>query len=212
MHSQDVRNLEDFKGQNVIVLGIGNTARDVTISLVHHAKKVYIAHRRGTKIFKRTGADGLPTDLMITPTIAAIMWWIEAHLPSIFGKIMDSAMDGNFKENWGENEAAWGFAQSPSIGDGFHIIVCNDELIPLIKEGKVTSTQGIKRILGPNEVEMNDGLVIDDVDAIITCTGYSDDMGMLSDALTFVDSPGGEPLYQTCIWVSFLQRTPIRLP
>jgi len=117
------------------------------------------------------------------------MWWIEAYLPSLFGKIMDASMDSNFKENWGENKAEWGFAQSPSIRDNFHIILCNDDLIPLIKEGKVTSTYGIKRIVGPKKVQIDDGLVIDDVDAIITCTGYSDDMGMLSEALTFVDAP-----------------------
>ncbi|RDW74791.1 dimethylaniline monooxygenase [N-oxide-forming] 5 [Coleophoma cylindrospora] len=190
IHSQDVRNLEEFKDQNVIVLGIGNTAGDITINLVHHAKNVYISHRRGTKIFKRVGADGLPADLMMTPTISAILWWIEAYMPWLFGKIMDSAMDGNFKDSWGENKAAWGFAQSPSIGDGVHIVVCNDDLIPLVKEGKVTSTKGIKRIVGPKAVELDDGTVIQDVDTIIACVGYTDDMGMLADALTFVDAPG----------------------
>lgn len=190
IHSQDVRNLEDFKRKNVIVLGIGNTAGDITISLVPHAKKVYMSHRRGTKIFGRTTVDGLPADIMLTPTIGAIMWWIEGHFPSLFGKLTDSVMDSNFKDNWGENKPEWGFVQSPSIGDGIHIVVCNDELIPLVKEGKVTSTQGIKRIIGPKAVEMDDGLVIDDVDAIITCIGYTDDMKMLSEALTFVDAPG----------------------
>ncbi|RDW86006.1 hypothetical protein BP5796_04331 [Coleophoma crateriformis] len=183
-------NLEEFKDQNAIVLGIGNTAGDITINLVHHAKKVYISHRRGTKIFKRVGGDGLPADLMITPTISAILWWIEAYLPWLFGKIMDSAMDSNFKDSWGENKAAWGFVQSPSVGDGYHIVVCNDDLIPLVKEGKVTSTKGIKRIVGPKAVELDDGSVIEDVDTIIACVGYTDDMGMLADALTFVDAPG----------------------
>jgi len=190
MHSQDIRNLEDFKNKNVIVLGIGNTAGDIVISLVQHANQVYLSHRRGTKIFKRTGADGLPSDLMATNTFMIILWWLEAHLPSLWGKIMDGVMDGNFKENWGENEEAWGFKQAPSIRDGFHTIVCNDELIPLIKEGKITSTQGIRCIAGPKAVEMNDGSFIEDIDAIITCIGYTDDMGMLSDALTFVDAPG----------------------
>ena len=189
MHSQDVRNLEDFKGQNVIVLGIGNTAGDITISLVHHAKKVYIAHRRGTKIISRTGVDGLPTD-MVSPTLQAILWWTEEYLPFLFGKICDSVLDGNFKAKWGENKKEWGFAQSPSIGDGFHIIVCNDEIIPLVKEGRFTSTRGIKRIVGPKTVEMDDGMVIEDVDAIIACIGYTDDLGMLSEALTYVDAPG----------------------
>lgn len=190
IHSQDVRDLGKFKGQNVIVLGVGNTAGDITISLAHHAKKVYISHRRGAKIIKRAGPDGLPGDIMLTPTVFAVIWWIEEHIPWLFGKLMDTFLDGNFKENWGENKAEWGFVQSPTLADGIHIIVCNDDLIPLVRDGKVTSCKGIKRIVGPKAVEMDDGSVIDDVDTIITCTGYSDDMAMLSDALTFVDAPG----------------------
>lgn len=189
IHSQDVRNMEDFKGQNVIVLGMGNTAGDITISLVQHANKVYISHRRGAKIFKRSGVNGLPADLMLSPTIAKFMWWIEAHLPWLFGKLLDSSMDSNFKENWGKNEAAWGFALSQSASDGFHFIVCNDELIPLVKEGKVISTRGIKGIVGPKAVEMDDGLIIENVDVIITCTGYTNDMDMLGEAITYDDGP-----------------------
>ena len=178
-----------------MVLGIGNTAADVTIGLVPHANKVYMAHRRGTKIFGRTQGSGLPSDSMLTHTICSVMWWIEAHFPSIFGYLMDSAIDDNFKGNWGENKPEWGFAQSPSIKDGVHIVVCSDDLIPLVKEGKVTSLHGIKRVVGPKAVEMSDGVVVDDVDVIITCVGYTDDMELLSEALTFVDAPGeADPL------------------
>lgn len=64
-------------------------------------------------------------------------------------------------------------------------------LIPLVKEGRITSTWGIKRITGPSAVELDDGSVINDVDAIIACVGYNSDIPMLSEVLTFVDAPGG---------------------
>jgi dimethylaniline monooxygenase (N-oxide forming) len=111
-------------------------------------------------------------------------------MPSIFGMMMDSTVDSSFKENWGENKAAWGFANAPSLRDGWHTIVCNGDLIPLVKEGKIASTPGIKRLIGPKSVELSDGSVIEDVDTIITSIGYIDDMEMLSDALSFVDAPG----------------------
>lgn len=189
LHSQDVRNLEDFEGQNVIVLGIGNTAGDVSIHLTPYAEKVYLSHRRGTKIVRPTGADGLPTDIMLSPTITAIIWRLESSFPLVYGKLMDSVVNSSFKAVWGENKAEWRFAPSPSIGHGFHTIMCNDDLIPLVKEGKITSTWGIKRIIGPSAVEMDDGSVINDVNAIIGCVGYNSDIGMLSEALTFIDAP-----------------------
>jgi dimethylaniline monooxygenase (N-oxide forming) len=190
IHSQEVRNLEDFKGQNVIVLGLGNTAGDIAINLTSHAQSVFLSHRRGTKILKMSGANGLPTDLMLTRTVAGVMGWVEAYFPWLFGKLLDSAAESNFKENWGENKAEWGFAPSPSIGEGFHTIMCNDDLIPLVKEGKIISTRGIKRIAGPKAVELEDGSVIDNIDAIIACIGYTSDLGMLSEAFTVVDAPG----------------------
>lgn len=190
LHSQDVRNMEDFKGQNVIVLGIGNTAGDISIQLTPHANRVYLSHRRGTKIVRPRGPDGVPTDIMLSPTVSSIMWRIEKSFPSLFGWIMDTAITSNFKAIWGENKAEWRFSPSPSIGEGFHTIMCNDDLIPLVKDGKITSTWGVKRIVGPRAVEVDDGSVIDDVDAIIACLGYDADISMLSEALTFVDAPG----------------------
>ncbi|KAH8901142.1 FAD/NAD(P)-binding domain-containing protein [Thozetella sp. PMI_491] len=191
IHSQAVKAVEEFKDENVLVLGIGNTAGDIASSLTDYAKHVYLSHRRGAKILKRAGANGLPNDIVLTPTIAAILWWIEAHIPALAGKILDSTIENNFKENWGENKEEWGFSKSDSTRHGVHVIVCNDDLIPLVKEGKVSPTPGVKRIVGPKAIEMTNGQVIEDIDTIITCTGYFDDMGALSDALTFIDGPDG---------------------
>lgn len=189
IHSQDVRNLEDFKGQNVIVSGIGNTAGDIALQLVPHAKTVYLSHRRGAKIISTKGANGMPVDTGITHTVSAIVWWIEAYLPSLFGKIMDMVVNSNFKENWGENQPEWGFANAPSMKDAPHSIMCNEGLIPHIKAGTILSTPGIKRITGPRSVELTDGSVVD-ADTIIACFGYNNDLEVLSEALTVIEAPG----------------------
>ena len=189
MHSQEVRDMDHFKDQNAMVLGIGNTAGDIAINIADKADKIYLSHRRGAKIFKRSDDKNIPADSIITPTIASFMWKVDAYFPWLYGKMMDGGIDANFKQNWGENKPEWGFVQAPSIGLGQYVIVCNDSLIPYVKEGRIVSLPGIKRITGPKSVEMTDGRVIEGLDTIITCTGYNDDMELLSDALTFVDGP-----------------------
>ena len=88
IHSQDVRDLADFKDQNVIVLGIGNTAGDVAINVQPHAKNVYISHRRAATIFRRTDPEGVPEDIRGTATLITILWWIETYVPWLFAKVM----------------------------------------------------------------------------------------------------------------------------
>ena len=48
--SHDIHRPQDFEGKDVLVLGLGNTGADVAVSLVGHARQVYISHRHGTYI------------------------------------------------------------------------------------------------------------------------------------------------------------------
>lgn len=187
LHSQEVRNLSDFKDKNVVVLGMGNTAADIAVGLVPYTKSVCLAHRRGANIMCRTDADGLPGDLLQSPIACVFMWWIEQFMPSLAGKILDSVFSSSFKKKYGYNDPAWGFENKPSIGDGVHTVTCNDGLIPSVKSGKLLSKPAIKRISGPSALEFDNGEVIEDVDAIIMCTGYRNDMDMLSSAVTYAE-------------------------
>ena len=187
LHSQDVRNLANFEDKNVVVLGMGNTAADVAVALVSHAKQVYLSHRRGATIMCRTDADGLPGDLLQSTTASVAMWWIEQYMPWLLGYIMDTVLDASFKKKYGLNDPAWGFVQKASIGDGVHTVTCNDGLIPNVKAGKLLSKPMIKRIAGANSVELDSGEVLDGIDVIITCTGYANDMSMLSEAVTYAE-------------------------
>jgi dimethylaniline monooxygenase (N-oxide forming) len=196
IHSQHVRNLSDFKDKNVVVLGMGNTAADISVGLVNHCKRVYLSHRRGANIMCRSDADGLPGDLLQNPIACMSMWWMEQFAPTLFGKLMDLVFSSNFSKKYGINDPAWGFAQRASIGDGFHTITCNDALIPSVKSGKLLSTPGIKRIISANSLELDNGEILDDIDAVIMCTGYASDMGMLEEAVTYAKPtrPNAPPL------------------
>ncbi|KPI37132.1 Dimethylaniline monooxygenase [N-oxide-forming] 5 [Cyphellophora attinorum] len=193
LHSTHVRNLADFKGKNVVVLGMGNTAADIAVALIPHAKQVYLSHRRGANIMCRTDADGLPGDLLQNPVVCQVMWWIEQNMPSLSGKLLDMVFDSNFKKKYGKEDPAWGFSKKAGIGDGLHTITCNDGLIPSVKNGKLASKSGIKRITGSASIELDSGEVISNIDAIIMCTGYWNDMEMLSEAVTYAEPTKTNP-------------------
>jgi dimethylaniline monooxygenase (N-oxide forming) len=48
-----------------------------------------------------------------------------------------------------------------------------DEIYPLMESGWAEPVSAIRRFTGPRSVEMVDGRVIEDVDAVIHCTGYT---------------------------------------
>lgn len=195
LHSCQARDLSAFKGQNVVVLGIGNTAADTANVLVTHgAGKVWLSHRRGAKILNPTDPKtGVPTDVLLTTSLVPITWFLQKHCSSIYGWMMDSAIAQSFKDSWGENKLDWGLAQSPSLGDGQHVVVCSQDLVPNIKAGRIRSVPGIKSITGSSSVEFDDGVVAEDVDAVILCIGYADDMDMLREAISFAPARNSAP-------------------
>jgi dimethylaniline monooxygenase (N-oxide forming) len=201
LHSSQARDLSAFENQNVVVLGIGNTAADTANALVKHgANSVWFSHRRGAKILNPTDPKtGVPSDVMLTTSLLPITWFLQKHCPSVYGWMMDSAIAQNFKDSWGENKLDWGLAQSPSLGDGQHVVVCSQDLVPNIKSGKICSVPGIKRTTGSKSVEFDNGFIAEDIDAIVLCIGYTDDMDILHEAIDFTsprdDSPELPDLY-----------------
>ena len=52
------------------------------------------------------------------------------------------------------------------------------EMIGSLTDGTVTSLAGIKRFTGPRSIEFDDGTVLDDIDAVVCCTGYTADFSV----------------------------------
>lgn len=193
-HSSRARNIASFKGKNVVVLGIGNTAADTTTALVQHgAGKIYFSHRRGAKIISPTDVKtGIPTDVMLSTGILPVTWFMQKYCLGLYSWVMDQAVIKNFTDAWGSPCAAWGL-EGPSLKYGQHVIVCSTELVPSIKSGRVLSVPGIKRIAGPRSVEFDDGQVAEDIDSIIMCIGYDDDLSLLDAAVEFAPAEKGAP-------------------
>ncbi|KAL9946184.1 hypothetical protein ACHAQF_000045 [Verticillium nonalfalfae] len=171
----------DFEDKNIIVLGMGNSAGDTACELTEYAAKVYLAHRRGAKILPRANEDG-PLDSYVSWKISRMALWTEHHAPGIFQILADGLLqknsDSHFSGEEAEQNSEW--ALEETSGD-VTTIICNDHLKRLVHEKRIASVKGVKRIIGPRTVELDNGDIIDDVDAIIACTGYRADFSLLPD-------------------------------
>ncbi|KAG7145093.1 Monooxygenase aurF like protein [Verticillium longisporum] len=181
LHGQAYKSPADFKDKNIIVLGMGNSACDTACELTEYAAKVYLAHRRGAKILPRANEDG-PLDSYVSWKISRMALWTEHHAPGIFQILADGLLqknsDSHFNGEEAEQNVEWGLEETS--GD-VTTIICNDHLKRLVHEKRIASVKGVKRIIGPRTVELDNGDIIDDVDAIIACTGYRADFSLLPD-------------------------------
>jgi dimethylaniline monooxygenase (N-oxide forming) len=84
MHSHDYKDSEEFRGKRVVVLGMGNSAMDISVECAYIADKVYLAARRGAHIVPKY-VWGRPLDHWVAPwmpfwivrKIARFMVWVQ---------------------------------------------------------------------------------------------------------------------------------------
>ncbi|KAL2760241.1 hypothetical protein ACRALDRAFT_1078963 [Sodiomyces alcalophilus JCM 7366] len=221
LHGQAYKSPVDFKDKNVVVLGMGNSAADTASELTGYASKVYLSHRRGAKIVPRSNEEG-PMDTFFSWNKIRLCFWAEHHVPSLFQLVVNGLIkrrtikrcDAESDSGSGSDsvEANKGLSRPDSTddeaekpvsewgleGDGGHVI-CSDHLVPLVRQGKIRSVRGIRRFTGPRSLELDDGSVLDEIDAVIACTGYRPDFSLLPD-LTFTqwgdDVPALPDLFQ----------------
>ena len=55
----------DFKDMRVLVVGVGNSAADISTELIGHAKKIYLSHRGGAKLVSNYMSFRTETNLMV---------------------------------------------------------------------------------------------------------------------------------------------------
>lgn len=84
-----------------------------------------------------------------------------------FDKFIKGLQDKNFKIR-----PEWGFEPAAKLP------IVSDNLVPCLEEGSINSVRGLKRILGADQVELDDGTILE-ADAIIWCTGYKSDFSVL---------------------------------
>ena len=175
LHSIDYKRPQDFRDQSVLVVGMGNSAADTATTLVGIAAKVSLSHRHGSLFLPRFMPDGtcfdhsanyrtfVFRDLLesVAPTLAMgfIDWFVQSTSKKVF----------NFKPEW---------ALSPIPSLLHKLPVVSDTLIDEFEAGNIVSVPGIDEVVGPRQVRLTNGSVVE-VDVIIFCTGYRCDYSFL---------------------------------
>lgn len=191
IHSQNFKQPKKYAGKRVMVVGFGNSAADTATQSVGIADKVYIAHRHGARLVRLTlttcthfcmiseliwmklprRLNNMPIDHALSLRLFSIQNFVMKHFPKFgertFDRFVKSLQDKSFKLR-----PEWGFEPAQRIP------IVSDTLCDYLESGKIESVKGFKRVVGGNQVELEDGTRLD-VDVLIWCTGYKADFSML---------------------------------
>lgn len=170
----DPRDPVDLVGKRVVVVGMGNSAMDIACELgaKGNAETCYLSARRGVHIIPRyilgKALDSFPDDPRTPFRIRQMM--LEFLLRLAVGK----------PENYGLPKPDHRIAEAhPTI---------SSEIYNRVGSGDVIAKSNIAELMG-DRVRFEDGS-IEEVDAIIYCTGYKISFPFLDDA--FVSAPGND--------------------
>jgi len=176
IHSQQFRKPEDLNGKKVVLVGLGATLSDILSVIVKQTDKAYISHRNGGLIVGRW-RNGVPTDLLVTRARRQMSYFLQSHFPNLSNKLATLASRFLMKQH-GKLDPSLRLDENMAPLS-VHLAGFLDSTVEILREGKATSLYGIQRFLGGKSIEFTDGTVLDDVDAVICCTGYSADFDLI---------------------------------
>lgn len=175
LHSHEYKDAHDFEGQRVVVLGIGNSAMDISVECTYLADKVYLATRRGAHISPKY-VWGRPLDHWAADWMP---WWIVSRI----ARAMVWMQVGRY-ENYGLPTPDHRLLQAhPSVSTAIY-----DRLA----HGDITVKPNIARFEG-HQVHFVDGTMVE-ADVVIYCTGYKVSFPFFDPQ--FISAPDNDlPLY-----------------
>lgn len=170
LHSIDFHDAKSFQDKNVLLVGMHATAQDVTSALFTHAKHVYLSHRSGLLCLPRYAEDGSTFDTMARLPALFVQLFLEAWAPSLWLWILNFVCGKASRKAFGCLPAQLGLEPLPNLAVTTPLMA--DVIYPHLKSGFAEPVSAIKRVTGSRKVELIDDRVLNDVDAIIYCTGY----------------------------------------
>lgn len=129
--------------------------------------------------------DGQRFDKLASWKATRIGHWLGRYIPPLNLKLLNSVMDSAMQKSWGQIEDEFRFERKPEYVNNISTMLVNDSLIPEMRAKRIVSVHGIRRVTGHRSLEMEDGSKLEDLDAIITCTGYCTPFDTLEDGLVF---------------------------
>ncbi|XP_005102594.1 flavin-containing monooxygenase 5-like, partial [Aplysia californica] len=157
IHTHEYKDFRGYEDKTVLVIGIGNSATDVTCELSRHAKHVYMSTRRGTFLCQRTGARGAPFDHQAMSRLNHLTTFLPGR-------------DRRFTNKVNAKYDHVRFSLAPT-GDKFGVTF-SDDLPMRILVGDVTIKTDIQKFT-KNGATFTDGTRIEDIDVVVMGTGYT---------------------------------------
>ncbi|KAI5362238.1 Putative flavin monooxygenase, FAD/NAD(P)-binding domain superfamily [Septoria linicola] len=170
-HCVNFHDPSKYNGQRVLVVGLHASAQDTVSALSGHAAKTYTAHRSGLTLMPRYSADGSVYDKMPPLNFQLFLFYLSAWAPAIFTWVMDTLLSSISKKAYPKQPASWGLSPAPSLAVTTPLIA--SEIWPHLQSGLCEPCSAVKRFTGPKRVELTDGRILEDIDSIIYCTGYT---------------------------------------
>ncbi|KAF9427554.1 Cyclopentanone 1,2-monooxygenase (CPMO) [Entomortierella beljakovae] len=156
IHSHYYRKPDSFKEKNVMVVGLGNSAVDLAVELSMNECQVYLSRRNPVWVAPRW-LIGKPLDHHATRFIGLLPLFIFKLIAYVLITLSSPKMHPLMKPS------GWMFENHVTVNSLLHERITTGTIIPQVD---------IKRIGPGKRVEFVDGTVIEDMDAIIWCTGY----------------------------------------
>jgi cation diffusion facilitator CzcD-associated flavoprotein CzcO len=183
LHSHDYVSPDEpheLRNKRVVVVGIGNSAVDIASELANSGAQVTLSVRRGAWVLPRY-AFGKPIDQ-----------------PGIIPQGLPDQVKTAIAELWYRlrvgDPGAYGLP-APDHRLAHAHPTLSDDLLPLLREGKLRARPAIERLAG-RTVRFSDGSAVE-ADAIVYCTGYNVTFPFFEPS--FVSAPENElPLYLRC--------------
>ena len=179
IHSSEYKNGMPFKGQNVLVVGFGNSGGEIAIDLYEHGAKPGIAVRNAVNVIPRELA-GIP--ILSIGIVQNVMpaWMADAmNAPILRAVIGDITKYGLRKLPYGP---------ATQIRNDKHIPLIDVGTLELIKQGHITVHSGVEEFT-ENGVKFTDGKEAR-FDAVILATGYRPRVDTFLDATNIYDENG----------------------
>jgi cation diffusion facilitator CzcD-associated flavoprotein CzcO len=171
MHAHDYTGPRGFEGRSVVVLGMGNSAMDISVELSGVADTVYLSSRRGAHIVPKF-AFGRPIDTFNTGL--PVPWAVKRAL---FGLIV--------RRTIGRPEDVGLPRPDHRLGEAHPTV--SQRIIGRVRAGAVQPKPNIAALAG-DRVRFVDGSEVA-ADVVIYCTGYNVSFPFLdSDVISTVDN------------------------
>jgi len=161
IHSSEYKNGSEFKGQNVLVVGFGNSGGEIAVDLYEHGAKPSLAVRNAVNVIPRELA-GIPI-LSIGIVQNKIPAWLAdaMNAPILRMVIGDITKYGLRKLPYGPATQIQKDKRIPLIDVG---------TMKLIRAGHITVYSGVEKFSG-NRISFEDGKEAE-FEAVVLATGY----------------------------------------